>query len=124
MQTTMTIQENGVFIPIAKGVLEQIKANQATQVNYDYSHEFGFSVTPVSGMAKKPTLTEDSFEQADLSEVLKELANRKDLKISPEVARLMGSLKPHMTTEKISEEEQAFLQAINEDDERIKAYGI
>lgn len=123
MQTTMTIQENGVFIPVAKAVLEQIKAHQATQVNYDFN-EWGFSVTPVTITTKKSTLEEDNFESHDIAEVLKQLTKRDDLTISPEVARLMGSLKPHMATEKISEEEQAFFQPINEDDERIKAYGI
>lgn len=123
MQTTMTIQENGVFIPVAKAVLEQIKAHQATQVNYDFN-ERGFSVTPVTITTKKSTLEEDNFESHNIAEVLKQLAKRDDLTISPEVARLMGSLKPHMATEKISEEEQAFFQFINEDDERIKAYGI
>lgn len=124
MQTTMIIQENGVFIPVAKGILEQIKASHTTQVNYDYSNEVGFSVTPVAVATNKPNVTEKSSEQEDLPKVLAELAKRKDLKISPEVAELAGALQPYvgLSDEEIDEKELAFLQVIKQDDERTKSY--
>lgn len=164
MQTTMTIQENGVFIQLPDYILANLQNNpRPTLVNFEFDgsgklamslpvfddfankkHNISPEVKALAGFLqdKKSDRPAESDEQTariltmlkaddevdshDITEVLNQLAHRKDLTISPEVARVMGSLKPHMATENLSkeEQEQAFLQAINEDDERIKAYGI